>query len=143
MSAHKSTESQPSDRAPYDGPVIEVNELQQMLEQRVRIQVLDVRPAAERAEWFIPESIHRDAYHALKAGDSSAMDDLPLSAAEPVVTVCARGRTSAIAAQLLRRRGYDAYSLAGGMKSWSLSWNTAELAAPASTLIQVRRTGKG
>jgi len=124
-------------------PVIEVNELRRMLEQRVPIQVLDVRPAEERAEWFIPGSLHRDAYHALKAGDDSALDDLSLSKGEPVLTVCARGRTSAIAARLLRRRGYNAFSLAGGMKSWSLAWNTADLAAPGTALVQLRRTGKG
>jgi glyoxylase-like metal-dependent hydrolase (beta-lactamase superfamily II) len=29
------------------------------------------------------------------------------------------------------------------MKSWSLSWNTAELAIRGATVVQVRRTGKG
>lgn len=114
-----------------------------MIEQRVPVNVLDVRPAEERAEWFIPGSIHCDAYQALKAGIASAMDDLTLPVTEPVVTVCSRGRTSAIATRLLRARGYDAYSLAGGMKSWSLAWNTAEVKASSATLVQVRRTGKG
>jgi len=45
----------------------------------------------------------------------------------------------------LRARGYDARSLIGGMKAWSLAWNSAEV--PLSTdftrVIQVRRTGKG
>lgn len=144
MSAHETAESRPtSHRGEGDVPVIELDELQRMLEQRVPVQVLDVRPAEERSEWFIPGSLHRDAYHALKAGDDSALDDLPLTLAEPVVAVCARGRTSAMAATALRRRGYDAFSLAGGMKSWSLAWNTAELAAPGAALVQVRRTGKG
>jgi glyoxylase-like metal-dependent hydrolase (beta-lactamase superfamily II) len=42
-------------------------------------------------------------------------------------------------------RGYDARSLAGGMKAWSLAWNSAEATVPgsAATVIQVRRTGKG
>ena len=45
----------------------------------------------------------------------------------PVVTVCGMGRTSAIAAQQLRDRGYQAFTLIGGMKAWSLAWNSAEL----------------
>ena len=124
-------------------PVIETNELRRMLEQRRPIQLLDIRPAAERAEWSIPGSLHRDVYVALKAGDLKALDDLPLRSDVPVVTVCARGNTSMIAAAALRRRGYDAFSLAGGMKSWSLAWNTAELNGGEAALIQVRRTGKG
>ena len=45
----------------------------------------------------------------------------------------------------LRARGYDAMSLSGGMKAWSLAWNSAvvPVAESAATVIQVRRTGKG
>jgi glyoxylase-like metal-dependent hydrolase (beta-lactamase superfamily II) len=45
----------------------------------------------------------------------------------------------------LRARGYDARLLTGGMKAWSLAWNSAEVPVPgtAATVIQVRRTGKG
>src|SRR3954447_3824449 len=63
----------------------------------------------------------------------------------PVVTVCGAGKVSLIAAEHLRARGFDARSLAGGMKAWSLAWNTAEVSLPdsAATVVQVRRTGKG
>ena len=102
-----------------------------------------MRPSEERAEWFIPGSVHVDAYDALKSGDASALLDLDLPRQDPIVTVCARGRTSAVAAQILRERGFDAYSLAGGMKAWSMASNTAELSSSEATLIQLRRTGKG
>jgi rhodanese-related sulfurtransferase len=71
-------------------PVIEADELRRMLERRVPVQVLDVRPAEERGEWFIPGSVHRDACAALKAGDESALDGLPLTLAEPVDQARAR-----------------------------------------------------
>jgi glyoxylase-like metal-dependent hydrolase (beta-lactamase superfamily II) len=50
-----------------------------------------------------------------------------------------------LAAQQLRERGYQALSLAGGMKAWSLAWNTAEihLSHQDTHIIQVRRVGKG
>jgi glyoxylase-like metal-dependent hydrolase (beta-lactamase superfamily II) len=50
-----------------------------------------------------------------------------------------------LAAQQLRERGYQALSLAGGMKAWSLAWNTAEihLSTQETRIIQVRRVGKG
>ena len=63
----------------------------------------------------------------------------------PVVTVCGAGKTSVAAMEQLRGRGYDASSLSGGMKAWSLAWNSAVVPVPesAATVIQVRRTGKG
>jgi glyoxylase-like metal-dependent hydrolase (beta-lactamase superfamily II) len=63
----------------------------------------------------------------------------------PVVTVCGAGKVSITAMEQLRHRGYDARSLAGGMKAWSLAWNSAEVPVreSAATVIQVRRTGKG
>jgi glyoxylase-like metal-dependent hydrolase (beta-lactamase superfamily II) len=61
------------------------------------------------------------------------------------VTICNAGRVSQTAAAVLAVRGFDARSLAGGMKAWSLAWNTARLpvADPSVEIIQVRRTGKG
>jgi rhodanese-related sulfurtransferase len=124
-------------------PTLDVQTLRSRLDRGEPLTVLDVRPAAERAEWSIPGSLHRDAYDALRRGDSSALADLALPPDRPVVAVCARGRTSRIAAELLRRRGLEAYSLEGGMKAWSLAWNAAEIAGPRARLVQLRRTGKG
>jgi glyoxylase-like metal-dependent hydrolase (beta-lactamase superfamily II) len=63
----------------------------------------------------------------------------------PVVTICGAGVVSLIAAEQLRAQGFEALSLAGGMKGWSLAWNSAEVPLPQSQarIIQVRRTGKG
>jgi len=124
-------------------PKLSVAELRGMLERQEPVTILDVRPEAERREWSIPGSIHHDAYAALGAGDPSALSGLEVPTDRPVVTVCAAGRTSEIAAVQLRQRGINTSSLVGGMKAWSLAWNTAELAAPRATLIQFRRTGKG
>src|SRR5213594_3718373 len=119
--------------------------LRELLERRAPVTVLDVRPAAERAEWAIPGSVHADVYDALRHGDASALADFQPSNGGPVVAVCARGKTSVLAAERLRARGLDAYSLEGGMRAWSLAWNTAELPCPGSTarIVQLRRTGKG
>jgi glyoxylase-like metal-dependent hydrolase (beta-lactamase superfamily II) len=49
------------------------------------------------------------------------------------------------AADVLSERGIDVLSLAGGMKAWSLAWNSAEvpLTDSPTRVIQIRRTGKG
>ena len=61
------------------------------------------------------------------------------------MTICNAGHVSQTAAAVLAGRGFDARSLAGGMKAWSLAWNTARVpvADPSVETIQVRRTGKG
>lgn len=124
---------------------IDVDELRTLLESGQPVTVLDVRKAEDRAEWAIPGSIHVDAYEALKAGNPDALAGIDLPKDRPVVTVCGAGKVSLVAMEVLRERGYDARSLAGGMKAWSLAWNWAEVPVSGSnaTVVQVRRTGKG
>ena len=124
---------------------INVEALRTWLEEGRPVTMLDVRPAAERAEWSIPGSIHVDAYDALKANDPHALDGVALPGDELVVTVCGAGKTSLVAASQLQARGKRALSLEGGMQAWSLAWNSAEVPLPGSAarVIQVRRTGKG
>src|SRR5262249_19726699 len=124
---------------------IDVTTLRMWLGTGRPVAVLDVRTAADRAEWAIPGSIHVDAYAALKANDRHALDALDLPSDMVVVTVCGAGKISLVAAEQLRAAGLEALSLSGGMQAWSLAWNTAELPMPnsAARVVQVRRTGKG
>jgi glyoxylase-like metal-dependent hydrolase (beta-lactamase superfamily II)/rhodanese-related sulfurtransferase len=124
---------------------ISVDTLRVWLEEGQPVTILDVRPTPDYAEWFIPGSIHVDAYDALKAHDPAALSGVELPADQPVVTVCGVGRTSQIAAEQLQARGVRALSLEGGMQAWSLAWNTAEIPLDDRSVrvIQVRRTGKG
>ena len=126
-------------------PTISREDLRQLLDRGAAVTVLDVRPAAERAEWSIPGSVHSDAYDALWRGDPGVLADFQPVSGGPVVTVCAEGKTSLLAAERLLARGLDAVSLEGGMLEWSLAWNTAEVPCPGSAaeILQVRRTGKG
>jgi len=124
---------------------ISVETLREWLEEGHPVTILDVRPTVERVEWFIPGSIHVDVYTALKAHDPEALASARLPDNTPIVTVCAAGKTSQIAAEQLQLRGLQAFSLEGGMKAWSLAWNTAEVPLRERTtrIIQIRRTGKG
>lgn len=122
---------------------VDASTLRDWLEQNRPLTVIDVRADEDRAQWSIPGSIHVNAYEALKAGEPSVLSDIELPSDRPVVTVCNLGRMSARAAEVLADRGFAALSLAGGMKAWSLAWNTAEVTLPKAQIVQVRRTGKG
>jgi glyoxylase-like metal-dependent hydrolase (beta-lactamase superfamily II)/rhodanese-related sulfurtransferase len=127
---------------------ITVDELRAALTTRRPLSIVDVRPSDERAEWAIPGSRHVDAYADLKNGDDTSLArgvaDLPHD--RPVVAVCARGRTSLLAARALDALGFEALSLKGGMTAWSSAWNTAVVPLPERAdcrILQIRRTGKG
>ena len=122
---------------------IDTATLRDWLETGQPVNILDVRPLQERTEWYIPGSIYFNAYDKLKSGNPNALQGLYLDKGIPVVTFCAGGKTSLIAAKLLKTQGYNAYSLEGGMKGWSLAWNTAAITFPIFEIIQFRRTGKG
>jgi len=122
---------------------IDVETLQEWLTEDRPVTVLDIRAPEERAQWFIPGSIHVNAYNALKSGDAQALKGVDLPTDQPVVTICNAGNVSQVAAERLHKRGLNAFSLRGGMKAWSLAWNTAETKLQKANVLQVRRTGKG
>ena len=120
---------------------ISTEELQDLLAAGQPVTVVDIRTPADR-DWSIPGSIHIDAYDAVKSGSLGPLASCDFSTG-PVVTVCGTGRTAAIATDLLRARGVQAVTLEGGMRAWSLAWNTAETSIAGCEIVQVRRTGKG
>lgn len=122
---------------------INTNTLREWLDSGKKVNVLDVRPINEREEWQIPGSIHLDVYDELKKQNPDALNTVDFDKSIPVVTVCAGGKTSMVAAQLLQKAGYESYNLEAGMKGWNLSWNTASRSFDDFEIIQFRRTGKG
>lgn len=124
---------------------IETHTLRAWLEAQQPVTVLDIRTDDDRIQWAIPGSVHVDAYEALRNGEAGPLADLVIPGDHPVVTVCNAGKVSQVAADVLATRGFDARSLAGGMKAWSLAWNSADVPLTDSSVsvVQVRRTGKG
>src|SRR5688572_28100971 len=124
--------------------IITVDKLQDKLNNKEPVFILDVRPTDQRKEWRIAGSAHVDAYRLLNAGDETALDMVEIPENSTVVTVCAAGRTSMLATELLRGKGVQSYSLEGGMKAWNYAWNKAEVSFPNGVkVIQVRRAAKG
>lgn len=124
--------------------IITVDKLQEKLNNKESVFILDVRPTEQRQEWKIGGSVHVDAYKQLNAGDDTALDIIDIPENSTVVTVCGAGRTSLLAANLLERKGIKAFSLEGGMKAWNYAWNKAEIEFDNGTkVIQIRRAAKG
>jgi len=125
--------------------IIDAQTLRDWLEADKPILVLDVRSTADHAAWSIPGSVHIDAYDDLQARNPYALDGISFPTDVPVVAVCNSGYASLIASRQLEARGIEAYSLVGGMRAWSLAWNTADVALKGSKahVIQIRRVGKG
>jgi glyoxylase-like metal-dependent hydrolase (beta-lactamase superfamily II)/rhodanese-related sulfurtransferase len=122
---------------------IDAGTLANWLTEKKQVTILDVRPKAEREEWAIQGSIHMDVYDMLKANDPTVFANIDVDKMVPVVTVCAGGKTSLKAADILKQKGYDVYSLEGGMKAWNFAFNTAEVVLNGAKIIQVRRSSKG
>ncbi len=124
---------------------IDTETLREWLDTQRPVTVLDVRADEDRAQWAIPGSVHINAYEALRGGQPGSLAEAALPLNCPIVTVCSAGRVSQSAAAFLVQRGFDARSLTGGMKAWSLAWNAAvvPLAENSARVVQIRRTGKG
>lgn len=124
---------------------IDAATLRDWLDSQRPVTVLDIRSDEDYAQWAIPGSVHLNAYDALRAGQPGALAAADLPRDRPIVTICNVGRVSQTAAEWLSARGFDAGSLAGGLKAWSLAWNAADvlLQDQSCRVIQVRRTGKG
>ena len=123
---------------------IKVAELRTLLENKIPVQILDVRPREEREEWKIIESVFVDVCTQLKAGEKNLFSDVSFSENTTVVILCVAGKTSLIAMEQLRERGIEAYSLEGGMREWTTAWNSAQTKDSCkTTIVQIRRTGKG
>jgi len=73
--------------------------------------LIDVRSAQEWRSGRAPRAKHIPLDR-LQAGSAG------IQKTRPVIAVCASGVRSASAARILAAKGYDAYSLRGGMAAW-------------------------
>ena len=101
---------------------IDVHALYQLLDSRDRVQILDVRPAeafqAGHVEGRRAAHLVNVPYAAFTADEAGAVGSLPFDREQELVVVCARGRTSRLATELLQRHGFRVSSMTGGMQAW-------------------------
>jgi molybdopterin/thiamine biosynthesis adenylyltransferase/rhodanese-related sulfurtransferase len=91
--------------------------VEQLIAQRDRVTIVDVREATEYAEGALDGALHLPRGQ-LEFSLPSEVEELDT----PLVVICATGRRSLLAAHSLRELGYsNVRSLAGGFEAWKLA----------------------
>jgi glyoxylase-like metal-dependent hydrolase (beta-lactamase superfamily II)/rhodanese-related sulfurtransferase len=124
-------------------PSINPTKLAKALSRKEEVTIIDIRSDESRNEWWIPESYHIPKLRPRFVENPELLKEYGVPEDKPIVLVCDRGISSVTATEALRTKGIPATSLEGGMKAWSLAWNTARVPISEGELIQFRRTGKG
>jgi glyoxylase-like metal-dependent hydrolase (beta-lactamase superfamily II)/rhodanese-related sulfurtransferase len=128
-------------------PLIPAADLARRLDRGERVQLLDIRSAERVAQGRIALGATLD-FRALAASQLyqlPTLEPLRLDPAAPVAVICGHGNSSTQATGFLRDRGFEAYSVAGGMAAWETVYLPRRLSpSPAlEHVIQVDRVGKG
>src|SRR5216117_1305344 len=128
-------------------PQIPPQELAERLDRGESVQVLDVRAADKVARGHVDFGPELE-FHALPNSQIYRLPDvkdLQLDAARPVAVICGHGNSSKQTTAFLRERGYQAYSVIGGMAGWETVYVARRLSPTPSVshVIQLDRVGKG
>lgn len=94
-------------------PEISPQEFQEWLESGRAVQIVDARTELEYHQGTIAPAIHAPV-----TGLPGVMEQLDLEPDRPVVVLCLSGHRSRPGTRWLRARGYEAYSLKGGVGAW-------------------------
>jgi rhodanese-related sulfurtransferase len=96
-----------------NAPQVSPQELKRWMDEGRPLQFVDARTDVEYKQGTI-----RGAVHAPLTGMPDSLAAVPLDRSKPVVVLCLSGHRSLPGARWLRRRGYQAYSLQGGLMAW-------------------------
>lgn len=94
-------------------PEVTADQLHRWLEEGRLVQLVDSRTGLEFGQGSLS-----GAEHAPVTGLPGAIDRLDLDLERPVVLLCLSGHRSRPGTRLLRARGFEAYSLEGGIMAW-------------------------
>src|SRR5881392_2430508 len=128
-------------------PLIPAADLARRLDQGEHVQLLDIRSTERVAQGRVTlgATLNFRALAASQLYQLATLDPLGLDPAAPVAVICGHGNSSAGATRFLLERGFEAYSVAGGMAAWETVYLPRRLSpTPAlEHVIQVDRVGKG
>jgi len=128
-------------------PQIPPQELAERLDRGEPLQVLDVRAPdkVERGHIVLGSELDFHAHPNSKLFALPDLGALALDTTRPIAVVCGHGNSSKKATAFLRERGYEAYSVIGGMAAWETVYVARQLSPTPSLshVVQLDRVGKG
>ena len=131
---------------------IEASKLKAKLDKGEDLFILDVRTPEEHEAW----KLSYDKYQKTPvipvdqlASSHDVMKQIPKD--KEIVTLCAHGHRSQMAARMLSKLGYNVKSIKGGMAAWNQVYDVAEVPLPSAVsqkhkqvrVWQLRRVSKG
>ena len=127
---------------------IDPEELKKKIDNNENIFLLDVRTPQEYEAWRISYENHNNPklipVDRLFMKDPTLLEEIPKD--KEIVTVCAHGNRSMIAAKILTQLGYSVKSVKEGMAGWNKVYDVAEIPVPKEApfkIWQIRRISKG
>ena len=127
---------------------IDPTELKKKIDNHENIFILDVRTPQEYESWKLSYDNHQNPklipVDKLFTNDSNLLKEIPKD--KEIVTLCAHGNRSMMAARLLDQLGYNVKSVRGGMAGWNKVYDDAEIIVPDEApfrIWQIRRISKG
>ena len=127
---------------------IEPTELKKKIDNHENIFILDVRTPQEYEAWKLSYENHQNPklipVDRLFMNDPNLLKEIPKD--QEIVTLCAHGNRSMMAARLLNQLGYNVKSVRGGMAGWNKVYDVAEVPVPVEApfrIWQIRRISKG
>ncbi|MGE3858820.1 MAG: rhodanese-like domain-containing protein [Nitrososphaeraceae archaeon] len=127
---------------------IEPEDLKKKIDNDENIFLLDVRTPQEYDAWRISYDKHVNPklipVDRLFVNDPNLLKEIPKD--KEIVTVCAHGNRSLMAANILNQLGYNVKSVKGGMAGWNKVYDVAEISVPKEApfqIWQIRRISKG
>ena len=127
---------------------IDAQKLKEKMDKGEDVFILDVRTPEEYEAWRLSYDKHAKTplipVDRLFGAQKAIADQIPKD--KEIITLCAHGNRSMMAAQLLTQMGYNAKSVRGGMAAWNQVYDVASVAdVPESQarVWQLRRISKG
>lgn len=129
-----------------DSLVIKPTELKSKMDKGDDIFILDVRSRQEHDLWTISYGNYPDSL-VIPVDTLASLESLEqIPKDKEIITFCAHGHRSSLAAKALAALGYNVRTVEGGMDGWSRLYDVAEVnLGPNITLKiwQIRRISKG
>jgi glyoxylase-like metal-dependent hydrolase (beta-lactamase superfamily II)/rhodanese-related sulfurtransferase len=128
---------------------IDAEKLKEKLDRGEDVFILDVRSPAEHAAWKLSYDKYGETpvipVDKLSGSPNQIAEQIPKD--KEIVTLCAHGMRSQMAAQMLSKMGYNVKSIKGGMAAWNQVYDVAEVSISNTAndvrIWQLRRVSKG